>query len=292
MRRVIVDEHQRELAPHGTLLFPMHINHDDLSAFEYGRIACHWHEEMEFSVVTSGRTLYVLGGGTFVLSAGEGVFINANVPHALIPYGGNATLISMILHPSLVYGLPGSAIESGLIRPLAASRQLSFIRLLPDETNVCRAIASIEAARAFAWELRCKQMLCGLFADLLTRTQDKLDREAAFSPSDLARLQTILTRLNADFAEPLALAALADSVGLSREGCCRFFRRMTGQTLSQYLEQYRIAHALSLLQGGGRSITDIALACGFSNVGRFCAAFKRRMHCTPGAYMRRLTASE
>lgn len=292
MRRVIVDEHQHELTPHGTLLFPMHINHDDLSAFEYGRIACHWHEEMEFSVVTSGHALYMLGGGSFVLSAGEGVFINSNVPHTFIPYGGNATLISMIMHPSLVYGLPGSAIESGLMRPLAASGQLAFIRLLPDEVNVCRAIASAEAARAFAWELRCKQMLCGLFADLLTRSQDKLDRETAFSPSDLARLQTILTRLNAGFAEPLALTELADSVGLSREGCCRFFRRMTGQTLSQYSEQCRIAHSLLLLQGGGRSITDIALACGFSNVGRFCAAFKRRMHCTPGAYMRRPPVSK
>ena len=292
MRRVVVDEHQHELTPHGTLLFPMHITHDDLSAFEYGRIACHWHEEMEFSVVTSGHALYVLGGGSFVLSAGEGVFINSNVPHTFIPYGGNATLISMIMHPSLVYGLPGSAIESGLMRPLAASGQLAFIRLLPDEVNVCRAIASVEAARAFAWELRCKQMLCGLFADLLTRSQDKLDREPAFSPSDLARLQTILTRLNAGFAEPLALTELADSVGLSREGCCRFFRRMTGQTLSQYSEQCRIAHSLLLLQGGGRSITDIALACGFSNVGRFCAAFKRRMHCTPGAYMRRPPVSK
>lgn len=292
MRRVIVDEHQRELTSHGTLLFPMHINHDDLSTFEYGRISCHWHEEMEFSVVASGQALYVLGGGSFVLSAGEGVFINSNVPHTCIPYGGNATLISMILHPSLIYGQPGSAIESGLMRPLAASVRLAFIRLLPDEVRVCRAIASIEAARAFAWELRCKQMLCGLFADLLTRSRDKLDREASFSPSDLARLQTILTRLNADFAQPLALAELADSVGLSREGCCRFFRRMTGQTLSQYLEHCRMTHALLLLQGGGRSITDIALACGFSNVGRFCSAFKRRMHCTPGAYMRRLTSPE
>lgn len=37
---------------------------------------------------------------------------------------------------------------------------------------------------------------------------------------------------------------------MSKEGCCRFFKRMTGQTLSQYLENYRVSQSLNLLSDG------------------------------------------
>lgn len=55
----------------------------------------------------------------------------------------------------------------------------------------------------------------------------------------------------------------------------------------QYLEEYRVAQGLALLQQGEMSVTEIALHCGFSNAGRFSAAFCRRMHCTPREYLSR-----
>ena len=63
MRTVEVDENRRELSPHGTLMLPLQINHDDLSAFLGGGIICHWHEELEFSIVLQGTARYVLGKG-------------------------------------------------------------------------------------------------------------------------------------------------------------------------------------------------------------------------------------
>ena len=44
MRTVEIDENRRELSPHGTLMLPLQINHDDLSACLGGGIICHWHE--------------------------------------------------------------------------------------------------------------------------------------------------------------------------------------------------------------------------------------------------------
>ena len=50
-REIQVDAQARELSPHGTLVDPLEINHDDLSAFAQGAVRCHWHEELELSVV-------------------------------------------------------------------------------------------------------------------------------------------------------------------------------------------------------------------------------------------------
>ena len=67
---------------------------------------------------------------------------------------------------------------------------------------------------------------------------------------------------------------------------------MTGQTLSQYLENDRIARAAALLQQRGASVTNVALQCGYGNVGRFSAAFSRHMGCAPKAYQRQYCKSE
>ena len=145
----------------------------------------------------------------------------------------------------------------------------------------------MEARQAFAWELEAKSLLCHAVYALLLRHQHELRRGRPYAGADLQRLHALLRALNARYGEPLALEEMARIAGLSRESCCRFFKRMTGETLSQYLEEYRVAQGLALLQQGEMSVTEIALHCGFSNAGRFSAAFCRRMHCTPREFLSR-----
>ena len=57
MKTVQTDADRRELAPHGTLLCPMEVHHDDPSLFPGGVIPCHWHEEIELSAVQQGRVM-------------------------------------------------------------------------------------------------------------------------------------------------------------------------------------------------------------------------------------------
>ncbi len=239
-----------------------------------------------------GRARYTLGSGTYELSAGQGLLINANVPHSFAPIGGNAVLLTLILHPSFLYGLPGSEIERGLLRPFLNARRLPVVMLVPDEVQTVRDIDALFSGKPFSWALRCKAALCALFCDLLTRCEGELSGQSAFSDDALERLQRVIGHLNAHYDEPLDLTRLSQLACLSREGCCRFFKRMTGQTLSQYLENDRIARAAALLQQRGASVTNVALQCGYSNAGRFSAAFSRRMGCTPKAYQRQYCKSE
>ena len=87
----------------------------------------------------------------------------------------------------------------------------------------------------------------------------------------------ILGVLQDRWDEPLSLSTLAAQIGSSREGCCRFFKRMTGQTISQYLLNQRLSQAAKLLRDGTWNVTQTALAVGFSNAGRFSAAFAKKM---------------
>ena len=108
--------------------------------------------------------------------------------------------------------------------------------------------------------------------------------EGGHSAEELQRLRLLLDYLHTNYNRPLSLTELASCVHVTRESCCRFFRKMTGKTVSQYLEDYRVAQSIRLLRTGNLSIAQIADMTGFSNASRFAAAFRSRMGCAPARY--------
>lgn len=94
----------------------------------------------------------------------------------------------------------------------------------------------------------------------------------------------MLNYLNMHFTEVISLQDLADQVHLSREVCCRLFKKMTGKTITGYLEEYRVNKSFSLVQSGQYSMTQITEMVGFSNPSRFASAFRKRFGCNPGEY--------
>ena len=68
------------------------------------------------------------------------------------------------------------------------------------------------------------------------------------SQRELERLEQMLDYLHAHSESVVSLKELADQVHLSREVCCRLFRKMTGKTITKYLEEYRVNQSFSLAQ--------------------------------------------
>ncbi len=62
------------------------------------------------------------------------------------------------------------------------------------------------------------------------------------------------------------------------------FRKMTGKTITGYLEEYWAEKSLFLVQSGQYSMVQIADMTGFSNPSRFAAAFRKQFACNPGEY--------
>lgn len=289
LREVPVNKDNRELVFHGTAQYPLQINHDSLCDFRDGFIRLHWHDEVEFSIVRQGTALYTLGSGAYLLHEGEGLLINAQTPHSIRRSSEeNVHLLTIIVHPMLIYGQAGSILERDLFRPFLQCASLSTVPMNAEEIADCIEIDRISTERSFAYELRSLHLFCSLFYSVLTREQAHIRSPHSTRSIDLNRLEILLAYLHLHYDEPLNLAALANHVSISRESCCRFFKRMTGQTLSQYLEEYRVSHALKLLEEGKYAITELALLTGFSSAGRFSAVFKDRMGCTPREHIARL----
>jgi AraC-like DNA-binding protein len=98
-------------------------------------------------------------------------------------------------------------------------------------------------------------------------------------------------RSNAD--QPVTLRELAGIAGVSERTLQAGFRRYRQTTPMEYLRDYRLdlAHqGLVTSTVGGRSVTDVALACGFNHLGKFAKCYRARFGETPSETRRRALA--
>lgn len=85
--------------------------------------------------------------------------------------------------------------------------------------------------------------------------------------------------------QPLQLETLAGVACFSPFHFHRVFRSLLGETLNQFIKRLRLERALTMLSHSRRrSLTDIALACGFTSSSDFSRSFKQRYGVPPSAF--------
>ena len=90
--------------------------------------------------------------------------------------------------------------------------------------------------------------------------------------------------IDAGYARPLDVAALAQVAHLSPAHFSREFRRAFGETPHQYLLTRRLERAAALLRTTDRSVADVCLSVGLSSIGSFTTSFGRAYGLSPTAY--------
>ena len=89
---------------------------------------------------------------------------------------------------------------------------------------------------------------------------------------------------DARYFEPLTVADLAHSAGLSPAHFSREFRRTFGESPHQYLLTRRLERAAALLRNTDRTVTEICFAVGLTSLGSFTTSFRRVHGVAPLAY--------
>lgn len=290
-RTILVDSARRELEKHGTETFPMTVNHDDLWSFEGKNVPIHWHNDLEINLIREGEAVFQVYQKSYRVRTGDGFLLNRNVPHSCSSPGNEHVRYSTILvRPDFLYGDFGSDVERKCFQPFLQNSAIPCIHLTGFDENgkeILQKLNQVEEAfdrKRFCYELKIKGLLCEAFAMILYGHRQELTKFVPANLQELERLEKMLNYLNMHFTEVISLQDLADQVHLSREVCCRLFKKMTGKTITGYLEEYRVNKSFSLVQSGQYSMTQITEMVGFSNPSRFASAFRKRFGCNPGEY--------
>ena len=98
------------------------------------------------------------------------------------------------------------------------------------------------------------------------------------------QLLQVLDYIDAYLDHEIVLADLAKIVGLSQFHFGRLFKQSMGLSPYQYLLQQRIERAKKLLKHTDKSLSEIALSCGFNSHSHFGRKFRQLTGTTPKAY--------
>ncbi len=211
-------------------------------------------------IVQEGEGVFCVGGETFRVAAGDGVFCRIGVPHAYRAVGKEFRTCWVTFcggEGVLDYYQVGDYFRF----------QADPLLLLSVENlqNVCMGNSTVlsRSAAGYAW-----------FTEWL---------HGCFAPSAPVTVQ-VRRYLEAHFAEALTLDAIAEKVHMSRYALCHHYKEVCGTTVMEQLRKIRIEKAKQLLRLSNASVDEIGRCCGFDSPSYFSKLFRQETGCSPREY--------
>lgn len=287
MELIIGSDHMQDVAD-VTAEYPYAL-HPLVSSAET-RVPWHWHEEVEFSLVRRGALQVTVAGRRQVLEAGDGMFLNTNVLHAMAAADPDVETVwdSHMLHPVLLGGHYKSVFDSKYLSPVLKNKRCDLIVFRPDSGARQTLLALLAEAAEVQDQPDSEFRTRNIFSDIWLLLMKEAEKQNAPPPVSQERIQLMLTYIQQHFREKLTLEQIAAAAAVSERECLRCFRSCIQTTPFSYLTDYRIQVAERLLRTTDRSVTEIALETGFADGAYFAKLFRQARSVSPSQYRKNL----
>lgn len=237
-------------------------------------MAPHWHEEMEimYFYKTEGLT-YRCRGREIRISQGDLLIVNPRELHECADWGKNTVLACVMVDASRVlFPAMGSMHYRNVI---AAGEQVKAV------FEKLRQLLCERACNMDFKECMISSMMYELFA-YLSELPEAVSPEALGERED--KIRSVLRYICEKSAGKITVQELAEKMNLSTDRFYHVFKEYTGVSPTEYIIAERMARACGMLLETERSVTDIALECGFCTSSYFCQRFLSYMGMTPREY--------
>ena len=170
--------------------------------------------------------------------------------------------------------------------PLAAGKLFPPVQIKPEEAHydsLKRCLIQMEElceTKENAYELGVKAAVLQIIF-LLIRMYPS--REIVSSP-DREQLKEVLQEISVKSSENLSVADMAKFCGWSSSHFMRWFKKLTGDSFTSYVNDRRLAEAAEALRQTDDKILTISQDAGFMNLSNFNRQFKKRYGVTPREY--------
>lgn len=237
----------------------------------------HFHPEIELVYVNKGKGKRHIGNHISYFNNSQLVLIGSNLPHMgyldRLTTNGSETLIQFL--PDFLgkdfFKIPEMAPIDALFE-----RAKSGIRFNIDIKK--RIGAKIEALVDLEGAKRITSFI-EILNDLATTDDYTLLNADGFAfettHQDSNKIELVYKHINENFKEHISLDEIASLVSMTVPAFCRYFKKATGKTFTNIVNEYRVVHATKLLAESTMSIADICFECGFNNFSHFNKLFKK-----------------
>lgn len=254
----------------------------------------HWHTEIELFQIVEGQINYYVPTGLRHAKTGDVGFINSGTLHMTrCPKGLKGVAQEHIFLPALIGTGSNTDIESKYLDPILQS-PLDML-LLPAGCEQAQKIQPILhqayqlcQQKPFGFELRIRSLISEIWLLLLQYIESIHLAAPKVHDIDAVRIKAMLNYVRDHYAEKITLSDIAQAAHIGSRECSRCFHRQLQMTPIEYLIEYRIGKACTLLHQTDLSITEIAAQCGFVSGSYFTKTFREKMRRTPKEYRAQL----
>ena len=189
-------------------------------------------------------------------------------------------LLSQALIDNVARGL-GYAKSASVMLPAMVSREP------PGFMHAVDQLVGLAQPGAAQDVLLAETLAHAFVAHLLDRTTNVTQgRRRRVERLSVMALRQVHERIVDGLHAPLDLAVLAEAAGMSSYHFARAFTHTTGRTPHEYVMAHRLERAATLVSAPSRSVTEIALECGFPTPSHRTSQFRGRLGVVPGEWRR------
>lgn len=252
----------------------------------------HSHQEIELVYVIEGSGTLCIGDRIQTVQPGTIIWIPSSIPHywlfdeksdAFDAYPINC----IVAHFASDFGItdllyaPEFAWLATLVEQRHRGLQADANAHPPFIRHLLRALEENGLNRLFEFLKALKETRNAKGSRLLSPSYTPIHL-----PHDQHRMNAIMEYIRLHFRTDIRLESLAEIAGLTANSFSRYFKKMTGKTPMQFINELRVSYACQQLIQPNPSLKIICYESGFNNLVSFHKTFKQFKGLTPREFQR------
>ena len=248
----------------------------------------HYHPEYELIFIAGADGTRHIGDHISKFNGSDLVFMGPNIPHLNFDFGIRTEYEKIVIQLQ----------EDFLREAMADIPELSDIRTLFAKAR--RAIAFHgetkriigEKLKELIHENHFRQwiLLLEIFQLLATSTESEVLNvppvENNYNLKEQERIKKIYRYVEEHYHEKVDIKEVVGLCNLSTAAFCRYFKRMTNMTFTEFLNQYRVNQSKKLLLKN-YNVSEACFESGFTNLSYFNKTFNKYAHENPMHFKKR-----
>lgn len=249
----------------------------------------HYHPEFELVYVEAIAGIRHVGKNISSFVESDLVLIGSNVPHLNFDYGLQTEYKQIVVQfkedffPNTIV----STAEFADIRALFDKAYLGLSFYGKTKEQVVIKLKEIQHKSNFNSLLELFEILNIMATSFEVNQLNTEDTRIKMFMNDKIRMGTIYDYIHENYDKKPDVNAIASNVHLSTAAFCRYFKKQTNMTFTEFVNQYRITQAKTLLLKH-HNVSEVVYAVGFESMSYFNKLFKSLVGETPSSFKKRV----
>ncbi|WP_051560291.1 AraC family transcriptional regulator [Clostridium beijerinckii] len=259
---------------------------------------CHWHDEIEFILITYGKAIFQIENSSYEVNEGDIIIIGSGELHSAYSQSFSDSCIckSLTFNCDMLSSKSSDSIQIKFINPLI-NNQLNLphhLKCINDNERMIRSflleLMSTLSIRESNFELTAKSYLYMIFSKIMLMVTHKNANELlnVSNSNKIDNFKHVLNYIHMNHNKSLTIKELSLQLNMSEGHFCRIFKSLTFKTPIDYINYYRTTKAQEFLINSDKKILEISIDVGFNNLSYFINIFKKNTGFTPSEFRKKI----